>query len=144
MHSLNRTFAECTAHRSRLFAIRRVVTLGHTNAMGGAYFAAYFAWTGEAREELLLGVQLPKNLVLHTSEAHMKYLRELAPFDALELFVWPRLQRRAVSLRFFFLRADQLIAVGDQLFCFTSGGVVTDVPDEFIQRLKHADPGSTA
>ena len=141
MHTLSRTFAACMAHRSRLFAIRRVVTLGHTNAMGGAYFAAYFAWTGEAREELMLGVQLPKNLVLHTSEAHMKYLRELAPFDAFELFVWPRLQRRAISLRFFFVRRDELIAVGDQTICFKSDGAVVEVPDEFIQRLKHSDPG---
>ena len=143
MHILNRTFAACMAHRSRLFAIRRVVTLGHTNAMGGAYFAAYFAWTGEAREDMLLGVQLPKHLVLHTSEAHMKYLRELAPFDVFEVFVWPRLQRRAISLRFFFVRAEQLMAVGVQLICFTSAGVVTEVPDEFIQGLKHADPGSS-
>lgn len=124
-----------------MFSIRRIVTLGHTNAMGGAYFASYFPWTGEAREELMLGLQLPPSVILHTSEARMKYLRELAPFDVFEVFVWPRLQRLSISLRFFFVRADELVAVGDQTICFKMNGVMTEVPGVFVQGIKKADPG---
>src|SRR5688572_14206282 len=109
-----RSFENCLAWRDHLFAIRRTVTLGKTNAFGGAYFAEFFAWTGEAREEMLAKIRLFTIGTLHTSEARMKYLSELLPFDDFELVVWPRAKRFSLSLRFFFIRSGELIAVGDQ------------------------------
>ena len=137
---LERTFENCQARRGRLFAVKRIVTLGKTNVLGGAYFAQFFVWTGEAREELLAKVELPPGLTLHTSEARMKYFRELLPFDEFEIVVWPRIKRMSLSLRFFFARCGTLVAVGDQEICFKSAGNLIPIPSSIAGSVEKYDP----
>ncbi|CAK0744772.1 hypothetical protein CCP4SC76_1550020 [Gammaproteobacteria bacterium] len=45
----------------------------------------------------------------HTSEAHMKYFRELMPFQQFEILVWPRVKRMSLLIRFFFIRINELM-----------------------------------
>lgn len=137
---LERSFANCLARRDAIFAVKRIVTLGRTNALGGAYFAEFFAWTGEAREELLAKAGLPAGITLHTSEARMKYFRELLPFDEFEIIVWPRAKRMSLSLRFFFVRSGALVAIGDQEICLKAEGKLVPIPQSLIQSAAHFDP----
>jgi len=139
-HRTERSFANCLARRDRLFAIKRLVTLGKTNALGGAYFAEFFAWTGEAREELLARAGGLEGITLHTSEARMKYFRELLPFEAFEIFVWPRINLMSLSLRFFFIRGCELVAIGDQEICLKIAGRLMPVPPAMLEFIAHYDP----
>jgi acyl-CoA thioesterase FadM len=135
-----RTFDNCLARRASLFAVKRIVTLGKTNALGGAYFAEFFAWTGEAREELLAKAGGIEGIILHTSEARMKYLRELKPFEEFEIVIWPRVNRMKLSLRFFFIRAGELIAVGDQDIGMKVTGKLICIPASLVQWIAQFDP----
>lgn len=135
-----RNFENCLARRGALFSVKRIVTLGKTNAFGGAYFAEFFVWTGEAREELIAKAELPEGITLHTSEARMKYFRELLPFDEFEIIVWPRAKRMSLSLRFFFVRSNELVALGDQEICLKAGGKLVPIPRTVIQSAAHFDP----
>jgi acyl-CoA thioesterase FadM len=148
MHSANpektkpteRNFENCVHCRDSLFALKRIVTLGKTHALGGAYFAEFFVWTGEAREELLAQAGQLVGIIPHTSEARMKYLRELHPFDAFEIIVWPRAQAMSLSLRFFFVRDSDLIAVGDQEMCLKSNGKIIPIPAQMAEFIAKFDP----
>lgn len=140
---MERNFTNCLRLRDRLFSLRRRVTLGKTNALGGAYFAEFFAWTGEAREDLLAQVGLPKGLTLHTSEASMKYFRELLPMEVFEIVVWPRVSRLSLSLRFFFVRAREVVAIGDQEICLKSTGRLIPIPDGVAEFIRQHDPIET-
>lgn len=137
---MERTFANCLARRAELFAVKRMVTLGRTNAYGGAYFAAFFEWAGEAREEMLGRAGAMAGLVPHTSEAHMKYFRELRPLDDFEIVVWPRAGRMTVSLRFFFVRGNDLVAVGDQEICLKVDGKLEPLPPALSAFVAKFDP----
>src|SRR5436305_4852537 len=135
-----RNFANCILRRRQLFAIQRMVTLGKTNAQGGAYFAEFFAWSGEAREEMLAACGPFEGITLHTSEARMKFFRELRPFEKFEIVVWPCAGRASLSVRFFFLRGGELIAIGDQEIAFKSQGKLTALPDAFVSAVDRFDP----
>lgn len=136
--------ADCLRHRASLFAVSRTVTLGRTNALGGVYFAAYFDWCGEVREEWLVGFGSLPALEMHTSEARIKYLREMRPFERFDLLLWPRVRGLHLSLRFFFLRNEEGIAVGDQVVCFKSAGQVISPPGEIVGWVQRWDPGRDA
>jgi acyl-CoA thioesterase FadM len=135
-----RSFANCLQWRDRLFAVKRLVTLGKTNAYGGAYFAEFFEWTGEAREELLAQAGRLDGLTPHTSEARMKYFRELLPLEEFEIVVWPRVNRMSLSLRFFFLRGAELVAVGDQEICLKVAGRLVPIPQRVRELIAARDP----
>lgn len=137
---MERNFKNCLLHADRLFSIRRRVTLGKTNVQGGAYFAEFFAWTGEAREELLAEMRFPKGFTFHTSEATMKYLRELLPMEEFELFVWPEAKGFSLSLRFFFVRGAELVAIGDQEICLKYDGRMIPIPETLASSIQQHDP----
>ena len=126
--------------RGSLFEVKRLVTLGKTNVFGGAYFAAFFEWTGEAREELLAKAGHLDGITLHTSEARMKYFRELRPLEEFEIVVWPRVSRMSLSLRFFFARRGELIAVGDQEICLKANGNLIPIPPLVAEFINQFDP----
>jgi len=140
--STERSFENCRLLRGTLFAIERMVTLGKTNAFGGAYFAEFFAWTGEAREELLGCGGLPEGISFHTSEARMKYFRELLPLERFEIVVWPRIGRMNLSLdlRFFFIRGGDLVAVGDQRICLKADGQLVPIPAALVDTIGRFAP----
>ena len=135
-----RSFENCLARRSLLFTLKRMVTLGKTNALGGAYFAEFFAWTGEAREELLAKAGKLDGVTLHTSEARMKYFQELLPLEWFEIIVWPRAKRMSLSLRFFFIRGDELVAIGDQEICLKASGKLIPIPPPVCVFIGQFDP----
>ncbi|MSU47526.1 MAG: hypothetical protein EXS37_00260 [Opitutus sp.] len=120
--------------------MKRLVTLGKTNAYGGAYFAEFFEWTGEAREELLVRAGRLDGITPHTSEARMKYFRELLPLEEFEIVVWPRANRMSLSLRFFFVRSAELVAVGDQEICLKTAGQLVPIPQLIGEFIAKFDP----
>ena len=120
--------------------MRRIVTLGRTNAFGGAYFAEFFNWSGEAREELLAKAGDLGGITFHTSEAHTKYFRELLPFEEFEIVVWPRAARMSLALRFFFVRNGELLAIGDQEICLKGQGRLIPIPARLSELIAHFDP----
>jgi len=140
VNSAERNFENCLARRASLFSVQRLVTLGKTNAFGGAYFAEFFVWTGEAREELLAKAGGFDGVTFHTSEAHMKYFRELMPFQHFDIVVWPRAKRMSLAVRFFFIRANELIAVGDQEIALKSDGRLLALPPSFTHFVSQFDP----
>ena len=73
----------------------------------------------------------------------MKYLRELRPFDTVEVVVWPRANRFSVSLRFFFIRGEELIGVGDQQICLkTPDGALLEIGEALRGAISRYDPDS--
>lgn len=135
-----RSFKNCLLRRARLFSVRRVVTLGNTNAQGEAYFSEFFAWAGEAREELFMRMGQVSGLTFHTSEARTKFFRQLLPFDSFEILVWPRVHHMSVSVRFFFVRGSELVAVGDQDICLKASGKLIPIPQAVTDFIASYDP----
>ena len=140
LRPVERSFENCTRRRSSLFALKRMVTLGKTNALGGAYFAEFFAWTGEAREELLAKAGKLEGITLHTSDARMKYFQELLPLEWFEIILWPRAKRMSLSLRFFFIRGDELVAIGDQDICLKADRKLIPIPPLIAEFITQFDP----
>lgn len=136
----SRNFEKCLERRNSLFCLKRLVTLGKTNALGGAYFSEFFEWCGEAREEMLAKAGKLDGFSLHTSEAHMKFFRELLPFDEFEIVVWPRSNRMSLSLRFFFIRNQELVAIGDQEICLKRNDQLIPIPKPMVGFICQYDP----
>jgi acyl-CoA thioesterase FadM len=135
-----RNFDNCLAHRNRLFAVTRRVTLGKVTANGSAYFAQFFLWSGEAREELLAELGFHVKATLHTSSASMKYFHELKAFDVFEIIVWPEIRRMSISLRFFFVCSGKLIAIGDQDICVKANGELVPLSGEILHAFSRFMP----
>ncbi len=106
----------------------------------GAYFAEFFSWAGEAREELLAKAGDLGGITFHTSEARTKYFRELLPFEEFEIVVWPRAARMSLSLRFFFVRNGELAAIGDQEICLKAHGQLIPIPPRLSELVAQLDP----
>ena len=139
-NGLSRSFENCQTRREQLFCVKRLVTFGRTNALGSAYFAEFFAWTGEAREELLAKAGRINGISIHTSEARMKYFRELMPLEEFEIVVWPRANRMSLSLRFFFIRGAELVAIGDQEICLKANSELIPIPQPIADFIRQFDP----
>lgn len=79
-------------------------------------------------------------LTFHTSEARAKFFRQLLPFDVFEILVWPRVSRMSVSVRFFFIRGSDLVAVGDQDICLKAAGKLIPIPQAVADFIASYDP----
>lgn len=106
------------------FIFRRRVYLSDTNAQGNVYFAKYFEWQGDAREEFFRSaVPIHESFFsagyrLLTVEASLEYKGEAKLYDEVEITVtvgW--IKRASAELRFVFSNAGtaKTIAVGKQI-----------------------------
>ncbi len=71
----------------RWFEYRRLVTFADTNVAGSVYYANYFAWQGECREQLLaqsypeFADDLRRGFSLVTEFAQQEFFQEASLFD---------------------------------------------------------------
>lgn len=133
--------------RERAFLYHRTVHLSDTNAFGSVYFARFFEFQGEAREEFLLfflGADFPAFLEqgynLVTVNAECKYGAPLYLYDdVLVKLQVSKLSRTKLHLKFEIVRlSDQSIAAtGSQTIGFlTSEGKISRVPELIANNLK--------
>jgi YbgC/YbaW family acyl-CoA thioester hydrolase len=105
------------------FIFRRRVYLSDTNAQGNVYFARFFDWQGDAREEFFRSAVpihdsfFSAGYRLLTVEASLEYKGEAKLYDEIEITVivgWIR--RASAELKFVFsnVSTGKIIAVGKQ------------------------------
>jgi len=124
------------------FIFEKTVYLRDTNAEGNVYFANYFLWQGEAREEFFR-MAIPEHqrlmeagLRIITVEAAIEYKHESHLFDVIQIEVVPyNVKRMTFELAFKFLnkQTGQLIADGRQRIAFADvkRNTLVPIPDEF-------------
>jgi len=106
------------------FIFQKRVYLSDTNAQGNVYFARYFEWQGNAREEFFRSAVPIHELFfsagyrLLTVEASLEYKGEAKLYDEVEITVmvgW--IKRASAELKFVFSNAEtgKTIAVGKQI-----------------------------
>ena len=66
--------------------------------------------------------------------------RELLPLENFEIIVWPRIGRVNLSLRFFFVRSDELVAIGDHEICLKAAGRLVALPSPIVAFVAAYDP----
>ena len=95
----------------RWFECRRLVTFGDTNIAGSVYYANYFVWQGEGREQLLaqfypeFADDLRRGFSLITEFAHQDFFQEATLFDRVLIrLTVTTLTRSRIEFEFEFLR----------------------------------------
>jgi acyl-CoA thioesterase FadM len=95
----------------RWFEYRRLVTFGGTNIAGSVYYANYFVWQGECREQLLAQFypefteDLRRGFSLITEFAHQDFYQEATLFDrVLVRLTVTALTRSRIEFEFEFVR----------------------------------------
>lgn len=113
-----------TGGTEKKFIFRRRVYLSDTNAQGNVYFARFFDWQGDAREEFFRSaVPIHESFFsagyrLLTVEASLEYKGEAKLYDEIEITVsvgWIR--RASAELKFIFSNVEtkKPIAIGKQI-----------------------------
>lgn len=119
----------------RKFTFLKRVYLSDTNAQGNVYFARFFEWQGEAREEFFR-VAVPihdaffaSGYRLITVEASLEYKGEAALYDEVEIEVkvhWLRRASSELGFRYINTKTGECLAVGKQVIaCAKEGKIVT-------------------
>jgi enediyne biosynthesis thioesterase len=113
----------------RWFEYRRVVTFGDTNIAGSVYYAHYFLWQGECREQLLaqfypeFAEDLRQGFVMITEYAHQDFFHEATLFDSLLIrLTVTSLTRSRIEFEFEFVRESDgtLLGRGRQAVIWTN------------------------
>lgn len=105
----------------RAYDYEHTVGFEDTNVVGNVYFARYVSWQGRCRELFLRDhaptvlADLDRGLRLVTTHVSCDYFAELRALDRVVVRMrLDRLTPTRVSMRFDFLRGDELVARGDQ------------------------------
>jgi len=123
----------------------RTVYLTDTNFFQNAYFAQYFDFIGEAREDFLmyvLGDQFEEfmgtGISISTVDTSIQYKMPLYLFDKIRIFVTvSKFSRARVYLNFKIEHHDgRLIANSKMTIAFTLNGKVLPVPDLIKQKIQ--------
>jgi enediyne core biosynthesis thioesterase len=128
------------------FDYEHIVTFDETNVVGNVYFVNHLRWQGHCRELFLRerapGIldDLSESLVLVTTRCSCEYYAEL---EALEQVVvrmsLAELAGNRVTMRFDYLRGDDLVARGEQqVACLRRDGdglAPVPVPEELRAAL---------
>jgi len=131
----------------KVFEHKHIVTFDETNVVGNVYFAHYFHWQGNCREEFLrrhapgILTELASGLCLVTTYSNCNFHRELLPFDEVLIemsLIFLRKRRSRMAFRFFRMTpaGRELVAEGEQgVACMrkTQNGDV--LPEPFPQEL---------
>ncbi len=126
--------------RTKTLLFERTAYLTDTNMFGNVYFAQYFDFQGEAREEFFKYVMgedysefVGQGHGLITVEACIKYCKEIFVYDEIIIAVQlSKLKKMKAELTFtFFMKKDNsLIAKGHQQIAFSSPeGKAVPVPE---------------
>lgn len=113
----------------RAYEYVHTVGFEDTNLVGNVYFARYVSWQGRCREMFLrdhapeLLDELGRDLLLVTTHVSCDYFAELRAFDRVVIrMTLARMTQGRVSMRFEYLRDDELVARGShEIACLRSG-----------------------
>lgn len=132
--------------REKVFYYERQAYLTDTNFFQNVYFAQYFDFIGEAREDLfkfLLGEDfnsfMQTGIGISTVDTSIKYIKELHLFDRFKIFITiTKIQTFKVSMSFKFVKNDsnEKIAEAEMTVCFHLNGKPIPVPDVIKERVK--------
>lgn len=134
--------------RSKIFKYERSIHLTDTNAYGSVYFARFFDYQGEAREEFLkflLGEKWEEFVSfrygLVTVSAQCNYHAPLFLYDNLKVNIKvPTPSRTKVTMEFQLVRQNDMtqVATGQQVIGFTdSEHKPIPVPEIILSSFKH-------
>jgi enediyne core biosynthesis thioesterase len=105
----------------RAYEYEHTVGFEDTNVVGNVYFARYVSWQGRCRELFLrehapaVLDQLQRDLRLVTTHVSCDYFAELQALDRVVIrMMLERMAAGRVSMRFDYLRGDELVARGRQ------------------------------
>lgn len=125
--------------REGLFYYDREVYLTDTNAFGNTYFAQYFDFMGEAREEFLkfligdhLDTFMKSGVILLTVDASIKYMKPLFLFDRVRIYVSvKKLTKMKGELEFTFKNpeSENIHAVAGMTVATSMGERIIPLPD---------------
>lgn len=125
-----------------MFQYHRQILIGDTCVFGSVYFAQFFIFQGEAREEILRQVLEEKVENLDGNEivtvgAQCLYKKKVKLFDSLKINVQISItDDEQILLDFFMYRNDEKVATGSQtLFFINQLGVKIDIPESFLNKL---------
>lgn len=133
--------------RSKVFKYERSIHLNDTNAFGSVYFARFFDYQGEAREDFLkflLGDRWKEFVAcrygLVTVSATCNYHAPLFLYDNLQVNIKvPTPTRTKVTMEFQLVRQNDMtqVATGQQVIGFTdSESKPIPVPDIIVDSFK--------
>ena len=132
--------------RTKTFLYERTIHLGDTNLFGSVYFARYFDFQGEAREEFLkyfMGNDLPAFMAqkfgIVTVEARCQYFQPLFVYDQVVIRLQvPVIKRTKFKLSFDIQRKPkQTCAHAEQWIGFTNQlGKPIPIPSIVLENLK--------
>lgn len=109
----------------KLFEYKHIVKFNETSIVGNVYFAHYFHWQGNCREEFLRryasGIikEIANGLVLVTTDSSCNFYKELFAFDEVLIemsLTLLRKRRCRMAFRFFRMTSagKELVAEGEQ------------------------------
>jgi YbgC/YbaW family acyl-CoA thioester hydrolase len=128
------------------FIFEKTVYLGDTNMFGNVYFARYFDWQGEAREDFLNKI-IPNSLSIFRSgvkfvtiEASVKYNNEALLFNEIAIKVrTDNIKITTLDLIFTYInkKSQKTLATGREKIGFVdSNNKVIPIPQVILDSLK--------
>jgi enediyne core biosynthesis thioesterase len=140
-HSLLQHLVKSNERRSQQFIYEKTVYLADTNLEGNVYFANYFKWQGEAREEFYrqyFPLQLwQTGMKIITVDAHMDYKHETFFYDVVAIQIYVQhIRNMSLEMKFIFRhkQTNALLAVGSQRIAFAGpDGKLIPIPPEIKQ-----------
>lgn len=124
------------------FIFEKTVYLSDTNAEGNVYFAKFFEWQGQAREEFFKKIRpnfLQEGIKLITVEAYSKYLHECRLFDEVEIIIKiSQLRKASIKMNFTFInkKTKEKVAEGYQIIAYADiKGKIERIPPEIREKL---------
>lgn len=116
-----------------------------TNLMQNAYFAQFFDFMGEAREDYLLfllgekwDVFFGQGIGISTVDTSIKYIKNLYLYDSFKIYLWiDKMTSARVFLKFKFIRdtEDEPLAEAKMTICFTRDGGPIRIPELLVERV---------
>ena len=133
--------------RNKTFKYHRTIHLSDTNMFGSVYFARFFEFQGEAREEFLqyfMGQDLvpfmKERYGMVTVEANCQYKSPLYLYDDITVDIQVAVLKRAKFKLIFTIKNDSsnnIAAVAEQWIGFTSSnGTPISIPEIVLRNLK--------
>ncbi len=132
--------------RSRTFIYDREIYLSDTNAYGNVYFANFFHFIGEAREDLfqwVLGPNLPEvmqsGIVMVTVNTQMEYREPIYPFDLVQVKIRvPKMSRLKCYVEFEIVnkRNKRVHAIAKMLLGAVLNNKPVPLPKHFYNPMK--------
>ena len=139
--------------RTKTFLYERTIHLGDTNLFGSVYFARYFDFQGEAREEFLqyfMGDDLPilmaQKCGLVTVDARCQYHHPLFVYDQVTILLQvPIIKKAKFKLSFEIqCKPKKTCAHAEQWIGFTNQlGKPIPIPDIVLKNLRKYQSNST-